>query len=294
MKGARRAEITGRYVDVEVKGESYKIYYEEAGKGIPLCCLHTAATDSREFHDMMEDPEVTEKFRVIAFDAPLHGKSEPAAGWFGSQYSLTGEFYAQTIVNFCRALGLARPLVMGCSMGGSVIFELAADYPREFSAVIGLEGTDVSSGKMLPFFDHPHINPAEFLPQYVSGLVSPRAPRRNMERILWYYCQSGKGVMAGDMMYYYKMDLRRKAASIDTGECPVYLLTGEDDYSCTPEMTKQTARRVKGAKFTEMKDLGHFPMTEDYPRFRRYLLPVLRKAEKDWAARSRGRRRPRS
>jgi len=41
-------------------------------------------------------------------------------------------------------------------------------------------------------------------------------------------------------------------------------------------MSEQLARRIKGAKYTTMKGLGHFPMSEDPERFREYIMPVLR------------------
>ena len=63
--------------------------------------------------------------------------------------------------------------------------------------------------------------------------------------------------------------------SIDTAPCPLYLLTGEYDYSCTPEDTLAVARAVPGAKVTIMKELGHFPMSENPPLFLSYLEPVL-------------------
>ena len=55
----------------------------------------------------------------------------------------------------------------------------------------------------------------------------------------------------------------------------LYLLTDEYDFSCTPEDTARTAARIPGAKFVVMKELGHFPMSENWPQFRRYILPVL-------------------
>ena len=66
-------------------------------------------------------------------------------------------------------------------------------------------------------------------------------------------------------------------ARIDTKVCPVYLLTGEYDYSCTPEDTKRTAVHIPGAEVTVMKSMGHFPMSENPGHFRSYILPVLEK-----------------
>lgn len=55
----------------------------------------------------------------------------------------------------------------------------------------------------------------------------------------------------------------------------VILMTGEYDFSCTPDDTLATAKAIPGARVTTMKGLGHFPMSEDPARFREYLVPVL-------------------
>jgi pimeloyl-ACP methyl ester carboxylesterase len=53
------------------------------------------------------------------------------------------------------------------------------------------------------------------------------------------------------------------------------LLTGEYDYSCTPEMSEKVAAGIAGSRLTIMKGMGHFPMIENYPDFRPYLLAAL-------------------
>jgi pimeloyl-ACP methyl ester carboxylesterase len=92
------------------------------------------------------------------------------------------------------------------------------------------------------------------------------------------YRQGGSGVFKGDL-YFYRVDgdLRRRIGSVDTGVCPLYLLTGEYDFSCTPEDTLRTAAAIPGAHVTIMPELGHFPMSENPAQFRRYILPVLDK-----------------
>ncbi|MBW8706701.1 hypothetical protein MBT84_44455 [Streptomyces sp. MBT84] len=49
------------------------------------------------------------------------------------------------------------------------------------------------------------------------------------------------------------------------------MLTGEYDYLTTPEDGRRTANAIPGAEFIEMKKIGHFPMSENYPRFAQYL-----------------------
>lgn len=60
-----------------------------------------------------------------------------------------------------------------------------------------------------------------------------------------------------------------------TTSCPVFLMTGEYDYSCTPELTSETAARIPGAEAIIMDGIGHFPMSENPERFSVFLLPVL-------------------
>ena len=55
----------------------------------------------------------------------------------------------------------------------------------------------------------------------------------------------------------------------------LYLLTGEYDPNTSPKETQALADLVTGAKFWPMEKLGHFPVTEDYDKFREYLLPIL-------------------
>jgi pimeloyl-ACP methyl ester carboxylesterase len=110
----------------------------------------------------------------------------------------------------------------------------------------------------------------------VSGLVAPQSPDEHRHETLWQYMQGGPGVFKGDL-YFYRVDadLRGKLTGIDTARCPLYLLTGEYDFSCTSEDTMRTAAWIPGAKVTIMKEVGHFPMSENPAQFRRYILPVL-------------------
>ena len=69
----------------------------------------------------------------------------------------------------------------------------------------------------------------------VSGLIAPTAPEADRWETIWHYMQGGPGVFKGDLHFYTADgDVRGRVAEIDTGKCPLYLLTGEYDYSCTP------------------------------------------------------------
>src|SRR5437762_10934815 len=123
--------IVGRYVRLVLDDRPHRVYFEEAGEGIPLVCLHTAGADGRQFRHLMNDADVTRHFRVVAFDMPWHGKSLPPIGWQDEEYALTTRGYVALIRTFIAALGLTRPVVLGCSIGGKIVLELARLHAPE-------------------------------------------------------------------------------------------------------------------------------------------------------------------
>ena len=270
--------ITGRYVHVRLGGSAARVYFEESGSGIPLVCLHTAGADNKQWRHVLNDPEITQHFRVLAFDLPRHGKSLPPAGWQDAEYRLTTDAYVETILAFCDALALEKPVVAGCSIGGKIVLHLALRHPERFRALIGIEAADYQA----PWYDdtswlhRPDVHGGEIASAMMSGLIAPQSPAETRWETLWGYAQGGPGVFRGDL-YFYRAegDLRGKVDAIDTRRCPLYMLTGEYDFSCTPADSARTAEAIKGARFTAMKGLGHFPMSEHPAQFRTYLLPIL-------------------
>src|SRR5262249_12967339 len=129
-------DILGRYLWLDLLGRAHRIYFEEAGPkdGVPLLCLHTAGSHGAPWRGVLNDAEVTRSFRVIAFDLPRHGKSSPPAGFERECYQLTTDLYVETVMGFADALGLARPVVTGCSIGGRVILHLALRHGTHFRA----------------------------------------------------------------------------------------------------------------------------------------------------------------
>ena len=270
--------IVGRYLGVDLGGRPHRVYFEEAGQGIPLVCLHTAGADGRQFRHLMNDEAVTRHYRVLAFDMPWHGKSPPPAGWQDEEYTLTTRGYVDLIMTFITTLGLERPVVLGCSIGGKIVLELARLHAKSFRALIGLESADYQA----PWYDdtgwlhRPDVHGGEVCGALMSGLIAPQSPGETRWDTLWMYMQGGPGVFKGDLFFYRADgDFRDRVGQIDTSRCPLYLLTGEYDFSCTPEDTLRTAEKIPGARVTIMKEIGHFPMSENPTQFRKYILPVL-------------------
>ncbi|HEY2206960.1 MAG TPA: alpha/beta hydrolase, partial [Pseudonocardia sp.] len=188
-------------------------------------------------------------------------------------YALTTETYAATVLAVADALGMRRPVLMGCSMGGAVALYLASRHGERFAGVCALEGGLGNPGRFVGWTHRADVDHSAFLTSWVGGLIAPTSPDGPRAQTLWGYAQSGPGVYQGDT-YFYSQDLPRHAADLGPADCPLYVFSGEYDYSATTEMSREAAARL-GGTLVEMPGRGHFPMSEDPAGFLEHLRPVL-------------------
>jgi pimeloyl-ACP methyl ester carboxylesterase len=275
--GARAVPgVAGGYVPVTVQGTTYQIYYETAGKGRDVLCMHTAGADGRQFHGLMADPRITEGHRLVAFDLPWHGKSPPPEGAIPGSWRLNTDLYVDLIMGFAAAAGLDRPIALGASMSGEICLELAYRHPDAFSGIVACEACDKINQRQTVWAAHPQVNQAMFVPEWIRALSAPQSPAEYTEQITWHYGQGGPAVFFGDIAFYSgDWDARERVGRIDTNRCRLFMLTGEYDYSCTVELSQATAAKIPGVRFQAMAGIGHFPFAENPKLFAEYLLPVL-------------------
>jgi pimeloyl-ACP methyl ester carboxylesterase len=106
--------------------DNAKIYYETAGKGIPLVMIHAGVADSRQWNNEFTD--FAQSYQVIRYDMRGYGKSEPVAGEFS---------HLSDLISLLDALEIHGPLViMGCSMGGGLAMDFALAHPSRAKALI--------------------------------------------------------------------------------------------------------------------------------------------------------------
>lgn len=94
------------------------LYYEIAGEGIPVVLSHAAFLDSRMFDAQWE--VLAEHFRVVRYDMLGYGKSSDATGPVCRRDNLRA---------LLRHLGIEQAHLVGCSMGGEIVLDLALEEP---------------------------------------------------------------------------------------------------------------------------------------------------------------------
>ena len=128
---ASTEDIRGHYVKVN----GTRTFYDEIGEGYPIVCVHTAGACSLEYTYLL--PLLAERgFHAYAMDLPGHFRSYPV-NWKPHR---TIHEHAEFVHAFANTLGLKKPVIMGCSIGGDITLDYAAHHWREMAAGIPMEG----------------------------------------------------------------------------------------------------------------------------------------------------------
>src|SRR2546428_1388215 len=103
---------------VTVDGD-VELYYESLGEGTPL----VFQAHDRPAWLVLQAPVFSQRYRVLAYDRRGTGRSaSPAGEW-------TAADPARDLAGFLDALGIARAIVAGSSLGGAVPAQFALDHP---------------------------------------------------------------------------------------------------------------------------------------------------------------------
>lgn len=260
------------------------VYQERSGnpKGPTILMMHTAGADTRQWHGLMTIPEIREKWNLVAFDVPGHGRSPMPSGQENWDWLMTEQQYMKWVIEYIDAAKLGKTVIMGCSMGAAIAIALLANYSDYFLAGIILEAPYRSAGRRSPYLDHPQVHGNRLAAIWVASLLSPQSPKVRRDYAKWIYSQSAPSVYDGDLAFYSdEFAATNHTRKIDTQKTPVWFLTGDYDYSASPDETMKVVAEIPGAQFTRLKGFGHFPMTEDPKRlYKEYLKAVLENCSK--------------
>lgn len=240
----------GRYIDVD----GLRTYYEEAGEGPPVVCFHAACQDTLMWRHVLDG--LSDEFRVIAIDAPSHAKTlEPPDGELRSLTS-----HAEFNERLLQRLELDRPAIIGCSMGGNLVLEMASRAPSGYAAVVSCEGADYTPTVSQFLLDMLLVNGQEILECWSQSLTGDRTPPDRAREVVWQIRRVNPEVMAGDLAGYAGFDKRQEMRLI---EAPVLLLRGDADWLVSQRQVEETAARISNAQVATLAGTGHYPMIEN-------------------------------
>lgn len=249
--------VTGFYREVF----GTKLYFERndgpADSPYQVLCLPTAGRETRQYHRLMEILE--DKYSIYAMDFPGHGKSWPLKG-----NRVLDEYhdFGRYIWGAVEAIGLKNVVVLGCSMGGNLVYHVAQEYPVK--AIVSMQGGDNThcDTTVVSLLDNPAVSVQHSHMEYSECLAGSQCSPEAMDFIRWgVKCEIAK-CKVGDLLMYSKFNVLDKMGQIT---CPVMVVQGLDDPSITEEMAKVTMSHLTGTRklvYRPIAGYGHFIAVE--------------------------------
>ena len=143
--------------------DNIKLYYEEAGNGLPIVFVHEFAGDFRSYEMQMR--YFGQRYRCIAFNARGYPPSDvPGSGELYSQERARDDIRA-----VLDALKIDRAHIVGLSMGGFAALHFGFTYPdRARSLVIAGCGYGASPDKRAQFVAEAEASANQFEQQSMA------------------------------------------------------------------------------------------------------------------------------
>ena len=242
-----------------------RVAYRRAGQGPVVMLLHGILADGRAWIRQLR--ALSDRFTVIAWDAPGAGESSDPAEDFG----LDG--YVGCLGSFMEGLEIERANLVGLSWGGVLAQEMYRRHPQRISSLVladtyaGWRGslpTAVCEERLAGCLRESEQPPESWVRSWLPGLLTDAATdelREEVVAIMSDMHPSGYRTMALALAATDTRDLLPRI------EAPTLLLWGEQDRRSPLEVAKRMQRLIPGAVLEVIPGAGHESNIEQPARF---------------------------
>ncbi|NVK43001.1 MAG: alpha/beta hydrolase [Oceanospirillaceae bacterium] len=256
MTASALIDKLSRFPLKNVQVNARRLAYREAGEGPVLLLLHGISSGSGSWVNQLEG--LSDRFRVVAWDAPGYGGSEPLA-----TAEPTALDYARALQGLVEALALEQPLLVGHSLGA---LQAAAYASVQGEQLAGLVLADPAQGygqaDAATQQDVYRKRPAMLEALGAEGLARERAPALlspsatperialvadGMKRLQLPGFRAASWLLAHDDIWRYLPQYRH----------PVLVLCGDEDSITPPATAVALAERQTGARYRALPRAGH-------------------------------------
>ena len=255
------------------------IYAEVAGEGPELVLVHEGICDSRMWDDQWE--RYTREFRVLRCDLRGFGRTPLEPGVFSN---------AQDLVDVLEQSGFERAALLGVSLGGRVVLEVAVARPDLVAALVlvapGFPGHDWSQEMQDAWGEEEAALEAGDLAEAVE--VNLRTwvdgPRREPEdvhpdvrarvgemQLRAFELQVPVGEAAEEELL--APDLADRLSEV---KAPTLILVGDEDVPDMQAIAQRLEREIPGSRRETIANTAHVPSMERPREFDELVLPFLR------------------
>jgi len=231
--------------------------YREDGDpvGRPVVFANSLGTDLRLWDDIL--PHLPEGLRLIRYDKRGHGLS----GCPKAPYSM-----GALVTDLERLLDLLEvrgAVVVGCSIGGMIAQGLAVKRLDQVRAIV-LSNTAARIGTPAMWADRIAAVEAGGIEALADSIMErwfSRAFRATPELAAWrnMLIRQTKSGYIGCSAAISGTDFYTTTATLTL---PTLAIAGSEDGSTPPDLVRETAELIRGARFELIRGAGHLPMVE--------------------------------
>ncbi|HEX8712659.1 MAG TPA: alpha/beta hydrolase [Terracidiphilus sp.] len=261
----------GDYLETE---DGAKIYYEDHGQGQPILLVHGWLCSCRFWQKNV--PDLSRSFRVVTIDLRGHGNSSKI---------LTGHTirqYARDVRQVIDTLGLEDTILVGWSMGGSVVLS----YYQQYKADSRLKALGVVDSCPFPFspadwnnhvlrdynFDRMHLtfavynaDPRKFASDFRDRIFNQKVPNAETDWVVGEMMKTPAWIAEAIYSDFLMSDLAKTLPAV---QIPLIEFAGNSGvFPNGIAMGKTLADMAKHGTFIPFPDSGHMLFYEEPQKF---------------------------
>jgi pimeloyl-ACP methyl ester carboxylesterase len=242
------------------------INYSVQGKGKPaLVFIHGWCCDKRYWSYQV--PYFARRYKVVAVDLAGHG----ASGLGRKRWTM--EAYGADVVAVIEMLGLEDVILVGHSMGGSVIIEAARRMPERVIGLIGIDTfhnfeTEYPAEPIVGFISGFEENFRKNTDEFVRDMFTPDSDPNIVERIAEDMSSAPPWIGISSLREYFDYDVKEALKDV---RVPIYCINS-DLLATDVEVGRRHARSFE---VKLMPGMGHFIMIEDPETFNQLLTETV-------------------
>jgi len=241
-----------------------KLHWSSAGSGKPtLILVHGWTCDDSSWREQV--PVFSKRYRVITLDLPGHGQSGPPED---GKFSMT--LFANAVESVRQEAKVEKAVLIGHSMGTSVIRQYARQYPQHVMAMVFVDGLL----KRAPGSAQPEPvngpNGLKVRETRIRAMFTPQTPPELQQHILKMMLAAPEATASGAMQATFDPANWKD----DVMTMPILGVYADHSRSWNPEYMKMV---FPSGEFLEIPGTGHFVMMEKPDEFNRRVIAFVDK-----------------
>ncbi len=237
------------------------VHFEESGKGYPVIFIHGYGETQHIWKTFRE--KLSTKYRVLTPDLPGFGQSDPLP------YDPSIDMVADSIYDWLKKKNIPECIIIGHSLGGYVVLEIAKKFPNIISGIGLLHSSALADSeekkegrdKSIEFIQKHGV--PKFIESFVPMLFNEETRDEHQETIQM-LLEEGRKIPEKTMTNY-MLAMRDRSDNVDflkEFEKPILFIFGEKDSSIPLSKSKEQIKYMQHPYLKSLPETGHMGMFE--------------------------------